>query len=130
MQLVNPYICRERLGEDQFSYESVKRALDSGVFDLTEGRGTDGSQGFIMYLTRWDTHEFTMADMVCASIFIVEALFDKYEDLEIHGIRLLADFEDFTFIQQLKTQAMLLGGGRSLMAEFIEVSWHRIVAKL
>ena len=126
---MNPYICRERLGEDRLSYESVKAVLDSGIIDLTEGRGADGSQGFIGYLARWDTRQFTMADLVCATLFTLEALYDKNEDLEIHGFRLLADFGDYTFIQQLRTQAMLLGGGRTLFVEFVEVSWLLEIVK-
>jgi len=115
-------MCRGKLGEDQLSYQSVKTVLDYGIFDLPEGRGADGSQGFIMYLHRWDTSRFSVLDLVCATLFVLETLLDKYEELEIHGFRLLADFADYTFIQQLKTQAMLLGGGRSLLIEVVEVS--------
>ena len=109
------------MSEDVLTYHSVEEVVHSGIFDLTDGRSTDGCQGCIMYLSKWDLNQFTIEQVICGTLFILETLYDENEDLEIHGIRVLLDFSDYTFTQQLKTQAMFLTGGMSMLMEFIQV---------
>lgn len=109
------------MNEDVLTYHSVEEVIYSGIFDLTDGRSVDGCQGCIMYLSKWNLNQFTIEQVICATLFILEALYDENEDLEIHGIRVLLDFSNYTFTQQLKTQAMFLTGGLSMLMEFIQV---------
>ena len=39
----------------------------------------------------------------------------------VHGVRVLLDFSNYTVGQQLRTQAMLLTGGISMLMEFVQV---------
>lgn len=120
----NPYNYRQkitRMSEDVLTYDSVEEVINSGIFDLTDGRSTDGCQGCIMYLSKWNLDQYTIEEVICATSLILETLYDANEDLEIHGIRVLLDFTDYTFTQQLKTQAMFLKGGISMLMEFIQV---------
>lgn len=109
------------MSEDVFTYHSVEEVIHSGIFDLTDGRSVDGCQGCIMYLARWDLNQFTIEQVISGAWFILETLYDENEDLEIHGIRVLLDFSNYTFTQQLKTQAMFLTGGISMLVEFVQV---------
>ena len=109
------------MSEDVLAYDSVEEVIYSGIFDLTDGRSFDGCQGCIMYLSKWNLNQFTIEQVICATLFILETLYDENEDLEIHGIRVLLDFSDYTLTQQLKTQAMFLTGGISMLMEFIQV---------
>ena len=109
------------MSEDALTYRSVEEVIHSGIFDLTDGRSTDGCQGCIMYLSKWNLDQYTIEQVICAAWFILESLYDENEDLEIHGIRVLLDFSNYTFTQQLKTQAMFLTGGISMLMEFVQV---------
>ena len=109
------------LSEDELTYHSVEETIQSGILDLTDGRATDGCQGCIMYLSNWDLDQYTFEQMICATWFILEVLYDENEDLEVHGVRILLDFSNYTFAQQFKTQAMLLTGGMSKLMEFVQV---------
>lgn len=109
------------MSEDALTYHSVEEIIYSGIFDLTDGRSTDGCQGCIMYFSKWNLDQYRIEQVVCATFFILETLYDKNEDLEIHGVRVLLDFSNYTFTQQLKTQAMLFTGGISMLMEFIQV---------
>ena len=109
------------MSEDVLTYQSVEEVIHSGIFDLTDGRSTDGCQGCIMHLSKWNLDQYTIEEVICATSFILETLYNENEDLEIHGIRVLLDFSNYTFTQQLKTQAMFLTGGISMLMEFIQV---------
>ena len=109
------------MSEDILTYHSVEDVIHSGIFDLTDERSADGCQGCIMYLSKWHLDQYSIEQVICATLFILETLYDENEDLEIHGIRVLLDFSDYTLTQQLKTQAMFLSGGRSMLMEFIQV---------
>lgn len=109
------------ISENTLTYHSVEEVVHSGIFDLTDGRATDGCQGCIMYLSKWNLDQFTIEQVICATWFILETLYDENEDLEIHGIRILLDFSNYTLTQQLKTQAMFLTGGISMLMEFVQV---------
>ena len=110
------------MSEDALTYHSVEDVIHSGIFDLTDERSTDGCQGCIMYLSKWHLDQYTIEQVICATLFILETLYDENEDLEIHGIRVLLDFSDFTLTQLLKTQTMFLTGGIAMLMEFIQVS--------
>lgn len=111
------------MSEDALTFRSVEEVIHSGIFDLTDGRSTDGCQGCIMYLSKWNLDQYTIEQVICAAWFILESLYDENEDLEIHGIRVLLDFSNYTFTQQLKTQAMFLTGGISMLMEFVQAAF-------
>jgi len=109
------------MSEDALTYHSLEEVIHSGIFNLTDGRSTDGCQGCIMYLSKWNLNQFTIEQVICATCFILETLYDKNEDVEVHGVRVLLDFSNYTVGQQLRTQAMLLTGGISMLMEFVQV---------
>ena len=106
---------------EDLTYDSVKEVLETGVFEIVEGKCSTGCQGIILYPPKWNMQHHKIEQIICAAFYMLEVLFEKHEDVEIHGIRLLEDFTNFSFFQQLKMEANLLTAGKPIM-EFIQVS--------
>lgn len=106
---------------EKLTYDSVKEVLETGVFEIVEGECKASScRGIILSPPKWDLHRYKIEQIICAACFMLEMLYDKYEEVEIHGIRLMQDFSDFSFIQQLKMEGVLLTAGKSVM-QFVQV---------
>jgi len=105
------------------TYDSVKEVLETGVFELVEGRCSTGCHGIVLYPPKWNMQRHKIEQIICAAFYMLEMLYEKHEDVEIHGIRLLEDFSNFSFLQQLKMEAHLLTAGKPIM-EFIQVSLY------
>ena len=116
-------LCRKKipgLSTEDLTYDSVKEVLETGVFEIIEGRCSTGCQGIILYPPRWNMQLHKIEQVICAAFYMLEMLYEKHEDLEIYGIRLVEDFSDFSFLQQLRMEANLLTAGKPVM-EFIQV---------
>lgn len=103
------------------TYASVKEVLETGVFELVEGKCSTGCQGIVLYPPKWNMQRHKIEQIICAAFYMLEMLYEKHEDVEIHGIRLLEDFTNFSFLQQLKMEAHLITAGKPIF-EFIQVS--------
>ena len=106
---------------EELTYDSVKEVLETGVFEIVEGEcKASNCRGIILSPPRWDIRRHKIEQIICAACYMLEQLYDKYEEIEIHGIRLLQDFSNFPFIEQLKIERVLLTAGRSVM-HFVQV---------
>lgn len=106
---------------EELTYDSVREVLETGVFEIIEGECKASScRGIILTPPKWDIRRYKIERIICAACYMLEVLFDKYEEVEIHGIRLLQDFSQFSFVEQLKMEGILLTAGRPVM-NFVQV---------
>jgi len=111
------------LSVEQLTYESVREVLETGVFEIVEGEcKASNCQGIILTPPKWDLRRYKIEQIICAACYMLEVLYNKHEAVEIHGIRLLQDFSNFSFIEQLKMEAALLTAGKSVM-QFVQVEF-------
>lgn len=111
------------LSVEKLTYESVQEVLETGVFEIVEGEcKASNCRGIILTPPKWDMRRHKIDQIICAACYMLEVLYDKYEEVEIHGIRLLQDFSDFSFIEQLKMEAALLTAGKPVM-QFVQVEY-------
>lgn len=109
------------LSVEDLTYDSVREVLETGVFEVVEGEcKASNCRGIILSPPKWDMHRHKIDQIICAACYMLEVLYDKYEEVEIHGIRLLQDFSNFSFIEQLKMEGVLLTAGRPVM-QFVQV---------
>lgn len=109
---------------EELTYDSVKEVLETGVFEIIEGECKSSScRGIILSPPKWDLRHHKIEQIICAACFMLELLYDKYEEVEIHGIRLFQDYSNFSFIEQLKMEGVLLTAGRPVM-QFVQVVWQ------
>lgn len=109
------------LSVEELTYDSVKEVLETGVFEIIDGECKAAScRGIILTPPKWDMRRHKIEQLICAACYMLEVLYDKYEEVEIHGIRLLEDFSNFSFIEQLKMEGALLTAGRPVM-QFVQV---------
>ena len=114
------------LSVEQLTYESVREVLETGVFEIVEGECKAGNcRGIILTPPKWDMRRHKIERIICAACYMLEVLYDKYEEVEIHGIRLLQDFSNFSFIEQLKMEAALLTAGKPVM-QFVQVEYINV----
>lgn len=112
------------LSTQELTYDSVREVLETGVFELVEGKcKVSNCQGIILTPPKWDIRHHKIEQIICAACYMLELLYDKNEEVEIHGIRLLQDFSNFSFIEQLKMEGVLLTAGRPVM-QFVQV-WSK-----